>query len=76
MQRGRYNLLLVLAGALALAASAPRAVHAATIPSQPVAGAPAGWMHADIGVAAEGGIAGNTKYDPATGQWTVSGSGA
>jgi len=76
MQRGRYNLLLVLAGALALAASAPRAAHAAAIPTQPVAGAPAGWMHADIGVAAEGGLAGNTKYDPATGQWTVSGSGS
>jgi hypothetical protein len=33
-------------------------------------------MHADIGVAAEGGLAGNTKFDPATGQWTVSGSGS
>src|SRR5947199_2227361 len=76
MQRGRYNLLLVLAGALALAASAPRVAHAATIPSTPVAGAPAGWMHADIGIAAEGSIAGDTKFDAATGKWTVSGSGS
>jgi hypothetical protein len=76
MQRGRYTVLAVLAGALVVAASAPRAVYAATIPSQPVAGAPAGWMHADIGVGAEGGLAGDTKYDPATGQWTVSGSGS
>src|SRR5260370_29029930 len=73
MQRFRFISLAVLAGALALAASAPRAAHAATIPHQPVAGAPAGWMHADIGTPA---LAGDTKYDPATGQWTVSGSGS
>jgi hypothetical protein len=75
MHRGRFCYLAVLAGALALA-SAPRMVRAASIPSQPVAGAPAGWMHTDIGVAAEGGLPGDTKYDPATGQWTVSGSGS
>jgi hypothetical protein len=73
MQRFRFISLAVLAGALALAASAPRAAHAATIPSQPVAGAPAGWVHADVGTP---GVPGDTKYDPATGQWTVSGSGS
>lgn len=76
MQRGRYFSLGLLAGALALTASAPRAARAAAIPTTPVAGAPAGWVHTDIGVAAEGGLPGDTKYDAATGQWTVSGSGS
>src|SRR5207237_229762 len=69
---GRYIYLAVLAGALAVAVSAPRAAHAAAVPSQPVAGVP-GWFHADIGSPV---LAGDTKVDTATGTWTTTGSGS
>jgi hypothetical protein len=64
--------LAVLAGTLALTASAPRAAHAAP-PAVP--GAPAGWVHEDIGGP---GAAGDAKVTGtgAAAVWTVSGSGA
>jgi regulation of enolase protein 1 (concanavalin A-like superfamily) len=72
MQRGRYVYLAALIGSLACAASAPRAAHAAAVPSKPVAGVD-GWSHADIG---DPSLAGDTKYDAATGKWTILGSGS
>ena len=47
--------LWLLAGALACTVSAPRPAHAAP---PPVSGAPAGWIHEDIGGP---GAAGDTK---------------
>src|SRR5579864_525785 len=72
MQRVRYVHLAVLAGAMALAASAPRAAHAAP-PAVP--GAPAGWVHEDIGGPAAPGDAKVTGTGAAA-VWTVSGSGS
>lgn len=62
----------LLAGVLALAASPPRPAQAAP-PAVP--GAPAGWVHEDIGGP---GAAGDSKVSGtgAAAKWTVSGSGA
>jgi hypothetical protein len=64
--------LAVLTGILALAASAPRVAHAAAPPAVP--GAPAGWVHEDIGGP---GAAGDSKVTGtgAAAVWTVTGSG-
>jgi hypothetical protein len=63
MQRGRNFYLLMLAGAVALAASTYRRAYAGPPPSQ--------WKHRDIGDPA---IAGSTDVDD-KGVWTVKGSG-
>src|SRR5437588_5818409 len=63
--------LWVLAGALAFAVSAPRPAHAAAVA---VPGAPAGWVHEDIGGPGAAGDSKVTGTGP-TAVWTLSGSG-
>src|SRR5437667_4220901 len=69
--RMQKRYLWLVAGAFALAMSAPRSAHAA---ATAVTGAPSGWVHEDIGDP-EG--AGDTKLTGTgpTAVWTVSGSG-